>query len=161
MTHGHRWRHGPGLKGSVPRDNGSGPDGSMPPRHRLWRDRRNGMIFGVIAGFADYFGIGIWKARALALLGFIFFPPQMFLVYVAAAILMKPKPDHLPLPPPEEVGFLRRVHRDPRESFAELRWRFRDIDRKLADIESTVTSPEFKLRRDFDDLERNPPRPAS
>ena len=46
------------------------------------------------------------------------------------------------------------MSRDPRGTFGTLRYRFREIDRRIADIEKTVTGSDFKLRREFRDLER-------
>jgi len=43
--------------------------------------------------------------------------------------------------------------RDPRRTSA-LALRFREIDRRIADIEKIVTGSDFKLRREFRDLER-------
>jgi phage shock protein C len=120
---------------------------------RLWRDPANGIIAGVMAGLADYVGVRPWQARALALLGLMLFPPVTFLAYVAAAILLKPRPRDRFLSP-EEEGFWRAVGRDPRGTFGTLRYRFREIDRRIAGIERTVTGSDFKLRREFRDLER-------
>jgi phage shock protein C len=125
------------------------PEGPL----RLWRDPANGMIAGVMAGLADYAGIRPWQARALGLLALVMFTPYAFLAYVAAAILLKPRPPRQPLSP-EAEGFWRSMSRDPRGTFGTLRYRFREIDRRIAGIERTVTSPDFKLRREFRDLER-------
>jgi phage shock protein C len=128
---------------------GEAPEGPL----RLWRDPENGMVAGVMAGIADYAGIRPWQARALALVGLMLFPPVTFLAYVAAAILLKPRPRDTHLSP-EAEGFWRSMGRDPRGTFGTLRYRFREIDRRIAGIERTVTSADFKLRRDFRDLER-------
>ena len=46
------------------------------------------------------------------------------------------------------------MDRDPRGTFGTLRYRFREIERRIAGIEKTVTGADFKLRREFRDLER-------
>ena len=125
------------------------PEGPL----RLWRDPANGIIAGVMAGLADYVGIRPWQARALALLALMLFPPYAFLAYVAAAFLLKRRPEARPLSP-EADGFWRSMSRDPRGTFGTLRYRFREIDRRIADIEKIVTGSDFKLRREFRDLER-------
>ena len=129
------------------------PDEAPKGPLRLWRDPENGIIAGVLAGGADYVGIRPWQARALALLALMMFPPYAFLAYVAAAFLLKRRPDTRPLSP-EAEGFWRSMSRDPRGTFGTLRYRFREIDRRIADIEKIVTGSDFKLRREFRDLER-------
>ncbi len=39
-----------------------------PNPHRLYRDPDAGVIFGVCAGLADYFGVKIWQVRTAAVL---------------------------------------------------------------------------------------------
>ena len=122
-------------------------------RLRLYRDPANGMIAGVMAGIADYAGIRPWQARALALVALLMFTPVTLFAYVAAAILLKRRPRDR-LQSPEAEGFWRSMSRDPRGTFGTLRYRFREIDRRIADIEKTVTGSDFNLRREFRDLER-------
>ena len=121
--------------------------------HRLWRDPDNGVIAGVMAGLAEYLGIKPWQSRALGLLALVIVPPWALLAYFIAAILLKPRPRTISLSPAEE-GFWRSMGRDPRGTFGTLRYRYRQLDRKIAEIERVVTSSEFKLRRQFRDLER-------
>jgi phage shock protein C len=120
---------------------------------RLYRDPERGLLAGVMAGLADHLGLQPWQARAMGLLGLFFFPPFAVLAYLVAAVLMPPRPRRPPLSP-DEQGFWRAVARDPRGTFGTLRYRFRMIDRRIAEIERTVTSSDFKLRREFRDLER-------
>jgi phage shock protein C len=54
---------------------------------------------------------------------------------------------------PEEDAFWRGVERQPTTTFSNLRYQFRDLEERLADLERSVTSKEWKLRRDFRDLE--------
>jgi phage shock protein C len=127
----------------------AGPDEAL----RLWRDPENGIIAGVMAGVAEYVGVRPWQARALALLALMLFPPYAFLAYVVAALLLKRRPRDRLLSP-EAEGFFRSMSRDPRGTFGTLRYRFREIERRIAGIEKIVTGSDFKLRREFRDLER-------
>jgi len=129
------------------------PDDAPEGPLRLWRDPENGIIAGVMAGIADYVGIPAWQARVVALLALMMFTPVTFFAYVAAAFLLKRRPPARPLSP-EAEGFWRSMSRDPRGTFGTLRYRFREIDRRIADIEKIVTGSDFKLRREFRDLER-------
>ena len=57
--------------------------------HGLYRDRDNGVIFGVCAGVAHYFDIQILAVRLAAIVSlFLFFVPTV-LVYIVAALLLK------------------------------------------------------------------------
>ena len=125
---------------------------SSPNPHHLYRDPDNGMILGVCAGFADYFG---WERRTLRIvtaISAIFFLPQVLVVYVLAAIFMKRKPSPV-YGTGEEAAFWRDVSTRPSDTFSGLRYRFRTLEARLAGLEKHVTSKEFKLHRDFKDLE--------
>lgn len=55
----------------------------------LYRDRDNGLIFGVCAGIAHYFDIQILAVRLVAVISlFVAFIPTA-LVYIVAALLLK------------------------------------------------------------------------
>ncbi len=50
--------------------------------HRLYRDTRRGMIFGVCAGIADYFAFDLRVTRVLTVLGAMFAFPLVCVSYV-------------------------------------------------------------------------------
>lgn len=54
---------------------------------------------------------------------------------------------------PDEERFWRGVSDRPAETFSNIRYKFRDLDDRLARMERSVTSEEWKLKRDFRDLE--------
>ncbi len=57
--------------------------------HGLYRDRDNGLMFGVCAGIAHYFDIQVLAVRLIAVLSlFLFFVPTV-LVYFVAVLLLK------------------------------------------------------------------------
>lgn len=125
---------------------------TSPNPHHLYRDPDNGVILGVCAGFADYFG---WERRTLRIavaISAIFFLPQVLLVYLLAAIFMKRKPSPV-YGTGEEAMFWRSVSMRPADTFSSLRYRFRTLDDRLVRLEKHVTSKEYKLNRDFRDLE--------
>jgi len=125
---------------------------TSPNPHHLYRDPDNGVILGVCAGFADYFG---WERRTLRIvvaISAIFFLPQVLVVYVLAAIFMKRKPSPV-YGTGEEAVFWRSVSMRPADTFSGLRYRFRTLEDRLARLEKHVTSKEYKLNRDFRDLE--------
>lgn len=129
----------------------------MPNEHRdsptrLYRDSERGMIFGVCAGVADYFGFRRAAVRWLTVI-FSMFMPMTILIYLALAILLPRKPISLYKDHQEEV-FWRSVRVEPSTTFARVRHRFRELDSRVQRVERYITSSRFKLDRDFRDLER-------
>lgn len=125
---------------------------TSPNPHHLYRDPDNGVILGVCAGFADYFG---WERRTLRIvtaISAIFFLPQILIVYVLCAIFMKRKPSMVHATG-EDAMFWRSVSMRPTDTFSTLRYRFRSLEDRLIRMEKHVTSKEYKLNRDFKDLE--------
>jgi phage shock protein C len=119
---------------------------------RLYRDSDRAMLFGVCAGVADYFGFRRATVRWLTVI-FALFMPMTILVYIALALLLPRKPGALYKDPQEEV-FWRSVRVEPATTFARVRHRFRELDARVQRVERYVTSPRFKLDRDFRDLEQ-------
>lgn len=126
---------------------------TSPNPHHLYRDPDNGVIMGVCAGFADYFGWDRRTFRIVTAISAIFFLPQVLIVYLLAAIFMKRKPSPV-YGMGEEAMFWRGVSNRPSDTFSNLRYRFRSLEERLIGLEKHVTSKEFKLRNDFKDLER-------
>lgn len=120
--------------------------------NRLYRDRRRGVILGVCAGIADYFGVSTFVVRAGALIGLFVFTVPFFLAYLLAAALIPRKPEGL-YSSGEEETFWRSVRTEPRQTVRELRHKFREMERRMRQMESWVTSREFKLNREFRDLD--------
>jgi phage shock protein C len=125
---------------------------TSPNPHHLYRDPDNGVIMGVCAGFADYFG---WERRTLRIvtaISAIFFLPQILIIYVLCAIFMKRKPAAV-YATGEDAMFWRSVSMRPSDTFSTLRYRFRSLEDRLIRMEKHVTSKEYKLNSDFKDLE--------
>ncbi len=129
--------------------------GSPNPR-RLYKDKDRKVISGVCAGLADYFNVDVTWVRIAAIVGFFTFPgpPFMIVGYLVAAFVMPERPLSFREPLSEEEDqFWRGVSRRPEVTFSNLRYRFRDLDERLIDIERVVTSDEWKLRRQFREIE--------
>jgi phage shock protein C len=124
-----------------------------PNPHRLYRNRRTGVWCGVCAGLADYFNIDVVLVRILFFLSFFIAGPFTFIAYIVGCIILPVRGEKPPKLKPEEDDFWRGVERRPEVTFSNLRYQFRDLDDRLADLERTVTSKEWKLRRQFRDLE--------
>ncbi len=132
---------------------GHGPQGSRPSPARLYRNRERGIVKGVCAGIADYFGIETWIVRAIVLTGLFFFTISTVVVYVILTLVVPTAPDDL-YESPAEKDFWRGVRVEPRGTVSNLRHRFRDMEHRLRSLETYATSREFRLSREINDLER-------
>lgn len=132
----------------------AGEPGPGPNRHRLYKDKKHGMVAGVCAGIANYYGWRPEFVRLAVIASFFFAGPFTLVGYVIAAFVMKDGPRISAYESREEEQFWRTFSTRPKATFSELKHRFRALDARLADIESTVVSDEFGLRKEFRDLER-------
>ena len=74
------------------------------------------------------------------------------LAYVIAAWLAPSKPRELNLESPEQTKFWQGVRASPARTVRDVRSRFRDIDRRLAEVETYVTSSNSRLAREIEQL---------
>lgn len=121
-------------------------------RTKFYLDKQNAKWSGVCAGIADYTGIDTTWVRVGAVLltlagGF----PWTVIAYFLVAWLAKAKPLGL-YDSPEEAKFWQGVRSNPKRSTSEVRSTFRDIDRRLADIEMYYTSRNTRLADEIDSL---------
>jgi phage shock protein C len=119
---------------------------------RLYRDTEHGMLAGVCAGIADYFGFSVRGFRLLTVLSCFVALPAIIVGYLVASFLLPRKPTDLYHNEGEET-FWRSVRRDPHFTMDDIRMRYRDLDGRLQGIEQYVTSPRFDLDQKFRDLE--------
>lgn len=119
---------------------------------RLYRDPRRGWLAGVCAGLADYFGLSACLVRCLVVLAGMFFTLPTLFAYLVAALVLPRRPEDM-YTSPEEERFWRQVRLEPARTARDLARKFQDLERRLRAAEARVTSSEFKLRRQFRDLE--------
>jgi len=124
-----------------------------PNPHRLYKNRRDKVVSGVCAGIADYFNTDTALVRIATILTLFVAGPFTVFAYIVAAIIMPARPDSVRPVSPEEDQFWRGVSRRPEATFSNLKYRFRDLDERLQGIERVVTSDEWKLRRQFREIE--------
>ena len=121
------------------------------PRTRFYRDKVNGKFLGVCAGIADYTGVDVLWVRlgavALTLMGSGFPVLAYFLIGIFAA----KKPSHLYVDSGEQK-FWQRVRQSPGRTAREVRAQFRDIDRRLADIETFYVTSNPRLSAEIERL---------
>ncbi len=123
----------------------------MSSRTKFYLDKQNKKWLGVCAGLADYTGIDvIWLRVGFAVVTFTTFPMGL-IAYLLIAWMAPSKPFGL-YEGPEEAKFWQGVRSNPRRSASEVRSKFRDIDRRLADIEMYYTSRNTRLADEIDSL---------
>lgn len=120
-------------------------------RTKFYLDKQNGKWMGVCAGIADYTGVDVTFVRIGAVLLTFATSGWMILAYLAAGFIADKKPIGL-YESPEDAKFWQGVRSNPRRSTAEVRSKFRDIDRRLADIETMYTSRNTRLSDEIDSL---------
>lgn len=122
-------------------------------RTKFYLDKRNARLLGVCSGIADYTGIEVtWVRVGVVLLTIIGGFPWTLLAYFLTAWVADNKPREFYDMDPQEEKFWQGVRAKPRASVRDVRSSFRDIDRRLADIETLYTSSSSRLAREIDEL---------
>jgi len=150
-------------------------------RRELYRDPSRARISGVCAGIADYFGLEVWVVRIIAVSALLFFQFPVLLAYGIAHFVLDPKPGsekrrhhgkarradyhqsnvtaddasvkEPPLTP--EKATVQQVWKKggiPSQTIRKTKQRFQKIEKRLQNMESYVTSNQFQLRKEFQDL---------
>jgi len=123
-----------------------------PSRTRFYRDKRNGKFLGVCAGIADYTGFDVTLVRICLVAAIIMGSGAPLLIYFIAAMMTRDKPSEFALADREEKQFWQGVRASPTRTARNIRSQFKDIDRRLADIESYVTTENRSLANEIDQL---------
>ena len=121
-------------------------------RTRFYRDKRNGKVFGVCAGIADYTGFDVSLVRVCFLAAVVMSGGSVLPFYFIAAMVTPTKPRQFEMADREEKKFWQGVRQSPTRTARDIRSRFKDIDRRLADIESYVTTENRSLAREIEQL---------
>jgi phage shock protein C len=123
-----------------------------PSRTRFYRDKRNGKIMGICAGIADYTGFDVTLVR-IGMIAAVFLSSGSILpVYFIAGMVAPDQPRELDTTDLEERDFWRSVRQSPARTARDIRLRLKDIDRRLADVESYVTTENRSLAREIEQL---------
>jgi phage shock protein C len=145
----------------------------------LYRDSSHGRIAGVCAGIADYFGIETWLVRILTVTAFFLLGgPFVLVAYVACWFILDKKPENEGMT--DDLGRRassssfgkgwKNTHYEAKEQKVEVKtkvWqagetptqalhdiakRFQQGELRLRKIETYVTSREFQLNREINQL---------
>ena len=131
---------------------------------RLRRNKIDGVFGGVCAGLADHWGTDPIIIRiATVLLFFFLLGPLVILAYFLMWIFVpkdKRAPYYREYREAKKARRKRRENRSDEEaaivrtaSFRDVKSKFRSLEERLQDLERSVTSKEWRLRREFRDLE--------
>ncbi len=120
---------------------------------KLFKIPQQGRVAGVCAGVADYLDISVGAVRFLTVVLAIFTSiiPAL-IIYAVLAMVLDAKPYDL-YEDEQEEEFWKQTRKAPDYTAAELRRRFRDIDRRTSEMEAYVTSKRFRLERELQKLE--------
>ncbi len=122
-------------------------------KKKLYRNSEDAICCGVCAGLADYFNWDVWLVRIIALTLLVFTNSFVFVAYIFGWIFLKDNPDI-----PRNRTKINRRFENLKHSFTgtgavdDICKRFERTEKRLRRLEAHVTSPEFKLRREFDNL---------
>lgn len=120
-------------------------------RTRFYRDKQNAKLMGVCSGLADYTGVNVlwWRLGfvVLTLAGAGFTIPAYFIL----GLFTNAKPLHHYVDQ-DEQKYWQRVRQSPHRTAREIRARFRDIDRRLADVEGYYVSSNPRLSAEIERL---------
>lgn len=120
-------------------------------RTRYYLDKQNAKWSGVCSGIADYSGLDVfWVRMGVVAVTVATFPMGLF-AYWLIALLAPVKPAGL-YENAENEKFWQGVRQSPSRSTRDVRAKFRDLDRRLADIETHYTSRNSTLADEIDSL---------
>ena len=121
-------------------------------RTRFYRDKQNGKVMGVCAGIADYTGFDVALVRICFLAAVFMSGGSVLPFYFIAGWVAPTKPREFEYTGREDRQFWQGVRASPARAAKDIRSRFRDLDRRLADIESYVTTENRSLAREIEQL---------
>jgi phage shock protein C len=120
--------------------------------NKLYRNPRRGVVFGVCAGIAEYFGFDVTVTRVIVAVAAFFAFPVICIIYLCLGLLLPSRGVSAP-----ERNYndpvRRQVRSSPHDTLASVRYRFRDLDVRLQRLEKYVTSNRYKLDAEFRKLE--------
>jgi phage shock protein C len=121
------------------------------PRTTLYRDKYNGRLMGVCAGIADYTGINVFWIRFAAVASIFITGGPSIIAYLIAGFLLNKKPPYL-YRDVSEQKYWQGIRQNPKRTAREIRANFRDIDRRLAAVETHYVTSNPRLTAEIERL---------
>ena len=125
-----------------------------PNPKRFYRSRNDSVIAGVCGGLAERFGWDVTIIRIVAIV-LALSGGAAIIAYIVAMVIVPKAPLGRGPVSAEEDAFWRGVSDRPSATFGNLKYTFMDLEDRLQKLERNVTSEDWRLRKEFRDLERN------
>ncbi|MCG6120212.1 MAG: envelope stress response membrane protein PspC [Blastomonas sp.] len=126
-------------------------DAPAPRKTKFYRNKQNGKFMGVCAGIADYTGIDVVWVRVATVLLTLMTGWLLMAGYLALGFLAEKKPAHL-YTDDQDQKFWQGVRQSPGRTARDVKARFREIDRRLADVELFYTAKNTRLADEIESL---------
>ena len=121
-------------------------------RTKFYLNPQNAKWKGVCSGIADYTGFDVtWVRVGTVLITIMGAFPWTLIAYIITAWVANTRPLGL-YENAEEERFWQGVRQSPARTTRDVRSKFRDIDRRLADVELHYTSRNTRLANEIDSL---------
>lgn len=120
-------------------------------RTTLYRDKQNAKLMGVCSGIADYTGVNTFWVRLGFLILLFTVAPILLPAYFLMGLLLNKKPSHLYVEK-EEQKYWQGVRQSPQRTARQIRSQMRDIDRRLADVETYYVTSNPRLTAEIERL---------
>ncbi|MES2001646.1 MAG: envelope stress response membrane protein PspC [Pseudomonadota bacterium] len=121
-------------------------------RTRFYRDKRHGKLMGICAGLADYTGFDVSLVRVCFVAAVFMSGGSILPFYFIAGFVTPNQPDSAAREDRQDQKFWQGVRASPTRAASDIKSRFRDLDRRLADMESYVTTENRSLAREIEQL---------
>lgn len=137
----------------------------------LYRNPSKGRIAGVCAGVAEYTGFETWLVRIIWFSGLVLSGGFFFVAYIAAWFILDKKPGSYNVKGNRKGGDQWQRFEDnnldrhievkskvwqagepPKQAYRDIVRQFDGIERRIQHLEGYVTSSEFTLKRQFNNL---------
>ena len=120
------------------------------PRTTLYRDKSNAKLMGVCSGIADYTGVNVfWLRMAFVIL--VLTTGVALPAYFIAGLLLDKKPPYLYTDHAEQK-YWQGVRQSPKRTAREIRAKMKDVDRRLAEVETFYVSSNPRLNAEIERL---------
>ena len=123
-----------------------------PSRTKFYLDKKNGKVMGVCAGIADYTGFDVTLVRIMMIAAILMGGGALIPVYFVAGWIADDQPRELAIEDREHQKFWQGVRQSPGRTAREVRARFRDIDRRLAEVETFYVTSNPRLSAEIERL---------
>lgn len=120
------------------------------PRTTLYRDKSNAKLMGVCSGIADYTGVNVFWIR-MAVVILVLMTGVALPAYFIAGLLLDKKPPYL-YSDQAETKYWQGVRQSPKRTAREIRSRMKDVDRRLAEVETFYVSSNPRLNAEIERL---------